>query len=1049
MAGKPKKKSTGIVNAAIGALAVVLAILIVWMMNLVSGIQGTARIVNYAGLVRGKTQRIVKLEISKQPQDGMIADIDAFIGGLRFGNEELNLVRLNDDAFQSKMQELDDYFQTLKQEINRVRAVGADNTDIIPISETFFGICDDATGLAEAYSQRKATSLSVLEKYITADIICLMALIVYALVQALRYAAMNRVLQSKVYKDEATGLPNKNKCEELLSDPEIPGEDVGVCSFDLNDLRRINNSMGHEAGDAYIRAFAQQLRLAMPQQHFVGRAGGDEFLAVTHGLDKAGMSQCLDGVRRHMAEYNQNHPDMPISYAVGAALAREEGPCTMRELFNAADKNMYINKNHVKREEAAAERRLNYQLLRRVRELGYSFSDCLYCDARQDTYRVIRGSESFFLAADGSYSGAVEQIVAEQVAPGDRRRVWEQLQPDALGKELGPDAPAVQVQYQPSGGGQAAYSRLIPVFVDRDAAGKLHHFLLAFQTIRDDRPSSGDAKEQLAQYYEQLKQSILENDSYVDAMLSTADAIYSVDLTQDILERRFLKEEDGPALPVIDYPLPGSYQDYCREYARLVTQDTLESYRLTDSPAKLLKRFSSGDKQFTVEYRVDGPDGGRWVQKTTLMSDGLVYDPATRQERAVVHGLILLKDTTQFHQREQEEHARLQAAYDQATSANQAKTEFLSRMSHDIRTPINGIMGMLSIIQKNREDRATVDRCLEKVQASSQHLLSLINDVLDMSKLESGHIQLEHVSFDLTDLLGQVRVLDESLVEGTGLTYRCHPLAQEPVWVVGSPLHLRQILLNLFSNSVRYNKQGGSIDTWVTRRSVQGDAAVFEFKIQDTGVGMSPEFVQNSLFQPFSQEHPGARTLYQGTGLGISIVKELVTRMNGSIQVDSAPGVGTTFTVALPLPLAQPPQQAAPAAQAEPTRSLDGLTVLLTEDNALNMEIAQFFLQDAGASVIQAWNGQQALDIFQSSQPGEINAILMDVMMPVMNGLEATRRIRALSRPDAGTVPILAMTANVFADDVAQCRQAGMNDHLSKPLGEEKLRRAILKCLPQ
>lgn len=209
MAGNPKKKSTGIVNAAIGALAVVLAILIVWMMNLVSGIQGTARIINYAGLVRGKTQRIVKLEISGQPQDGMIADIDAFIAGLRFGSDKLSLVRLNDDAFQSKMQELDDYFQALKQEIGRVRAVGSNNTDIIPISETFFGICDDATGLAEAYSQRKATSLSALEKYITADIVVLMLLIGYQLFQALHTAAMNRALQHKVYLDAATACPTR------------------------------------------------------------------------------------------------------------------------------------------------------------------------------------------------------------------------------------------------------------------------------------------------------------------------------------------------------------------------------------------------------------------------------------------------------------------------------------------------------------------------------------------------------------------------------------------------------------------------------------------------------------------------------------------------------------------------------------------------------------------------------------------------------------------------------------------------------------------------
>lgn len=298
MVGNPKKKSTGIVNAAIGALAVVLAILIVWMMNLVSGIQGTARIINYAGLVRGKTQRIVKLEISGQPQDGMIADIDAFIDGLRFGSDELSLVRLNNDAFQRKMQELDDYFQALKQEIGRVRAVGSNNTDIIPISETFFGICDDATGLAEAYSQRKATSLSALEKYITADIVVLMLLIGYQLFQALRTAAMNRALQHKVYLDAATGLPNKNKCEELLDDPTPPAPETGVCSFDLNNLRRINNSMGHEAGDAYIRRFAVALRAAMPEEHFVGRTGGDEFLAVTHGPDADALQKLLSHVRK-------------------------------------------------------------------------------------------------------------------------------------------------------------------------------------------------------------------------------------------------------------------------------------------------------------------------------------------------------------------------------------------------------------------------------------------------------------------------------------------------------------------------------------------------------------------------------------------------------------------------------------------------------------------------------------------------------------------------------------------------------------------------------
>ena len=261
-----KKKTSNIIQICIGVLAVVLAALIIVMMGIVSSIQGTARVVNYAGLVRGKTQRIIKLEISGQPEDGMIQDIEAFVDGLRNGNGELGLVRLDDGAFQSKMQELEEYFAALHYEILRVREVGYENTEIIDKSERFFEICDEATGLAEAYSQRKASSLTVIEKYITIDIIVLMLLIGYEFIKAVRFAAMNRALQKKVYLDKATGLPNKNKCEELLDDPEPAAENVGVCSFDLNNLRRINNSMGHEAGDAYIRRFAVCLRASMPAE---------------------------------------------------------------------------------------------------------------------------------------------------------------------------------------------------------------------------------------------------------------------------------------------------------------------------------------------------------------------------------------------------------------------------------------------------------------------------------------------------------------------------------------------------------------------------------------------------------------------------------------------------------------------------------------------------------------------------------------------------------------------------------------------------------------
>ena len=305
---KNKKKKSSIIQVSIGVLVVILAILIIIMMGIVSDIQGTARIVNYTGLVRGETQRIIKLEVAGEQDDAMIQEVRSFIDGLRNGNTKLNLVYLKDRDFQNKMQELDEGFSGLYNEICLGRSEGYEKTDIIPRSEDFFVICDEATGLAEKYSQKKATSLSLLEKYITADIVVLMLLIGYEFIKAIQYAAMNRLLQRKVYLDDATGLPNKNKCEELLSETE-PDADTGVCSFDLNNLRRINDSRGHEAGDAYIRRFAICLRASMPAEQFVGRAGGDEFLAVTHGLDREQLTQCLEKVRRDMTEESRVYPD--------------------------------------------------------------------------------------------------------------------------------------------------------------------------------------------------------------------------------------------------------------------------------------------------------------------------------------------------------------------------------------------------------------------------------------------------------------------------------------------------------------------------------------------------------------------------------------------------------------------------------------------------------------------------------------------------------------------------------------------------------------------
>ena len=1046
---KKTSKSSRLIRGGLAVFTIILVILIFGVIHVVSGIQGTARVVNYAGLVRGGTQRMVKMEIAGEPQDKLIETIQSYIDGLRKGSKELDFVRLDDREFQDKMQELDICFQKLKKEIYLVREKGYQNTEIISKSEKFFGICDEAVGLSEIYSQERATALEKLERLIVLDVFCLILLTVIELIKAIRYAALNRALQKKVYLDEATGLPNKNKCEELLSDFSLLEESIGVCVFDLNNLRIINNSMGHEMGDEYIRRFAMLLRESVPEEHFVGRAGGDEFIAIMKNQSHEQMQEILKRLRAHVWKYSEDHTDMPISYAVGYALSEDQDDCTMRTLFAAADKNMYINKNHMKLEEAAVIREQDQKLLRKVNVLGKPFSDCLYCDAKRDTYRTIRRSDNFFLAKEGNYSGAVEQITEEQVTEEDRSNVESMIRKETLNEILSQDNPVVEVQYQCQGK-DTVYGRLTVIYVDQDENSDLHHFLLAFENIHCDYDVA-DAKQQLMLFYEQMKQSILENGNYVDALLETATTVYSVNITEDRVEQNFIRKEQSHqiSLSELGLELPCSYNEYCRRRSEQITRETLESYRIIDTVSKLLKRFAAGEKQITVEYRERNADGSyRWVQKTILMSESIVYDRDSDSEKKVIYGMVLLKNTTDLHQREQQEMDRLKAAFQEAETANKAKTAFLSRMSHDIRTPINGIMGMLQIISKNRDDHEKVDDCLEKIQISAEHLLALINDVLDMSKLEAGKVELDHIPFNLTDVLKVAYALNDAQISLGGITFISHPYELQHTELIGSPLHLRQILLNLFNNAMKYNRPSGTIDTYTRELSFDGQKTVIEFKIVDTGIGMSEEFVKKELFKPFTQEKTDeARTEYKGTGLGMAIVKELVEKMGGTIQAESVLGKGSTFTVVIPFEIDKTPEQHVPFGASEQiqTEDLKGTRILLVEDNELNMEIAEFMLEDGGAVVLKAWNGKEAIEIFEKSEPGEIDLIMMDIMMPVMDGLEATRQIRALDRPDAATIPIVAMTANAFSDDIRRSREAGMNEHLSKPLEMEKIIRTAAR----
>ena len=368
-------------------------------------------------------------------------------------------------------------------------------------------------------------------------------------------------------------------------------------------------------------------------------------------------------------------------------------------------------------------------------------------------------------------------------------------------------------------------------------------------------------------------------------------------------------------------------------------------------------------------------------------------------------------------------------------------------MSHDIRTPINGIIGMLNIGDHFPQDMEKQTECREKIRGASMFLFELVNDVLDMSKMESGEIELEQKPFDLRETLDEVVSMIEVQAVERGLEFS-YKRQEGAHWdVIGSPVHLRQILMNIAGNAVKYNREKGSLHLFCRELSCDGENAEFEFVCSDTGKGMSREF-QKHMFEPFSQEEKGARTTFGGSGLGLSIVKKLVEKMDGQIQVESREGEGSTFTITLPLkinPLAAPTEpDKNPKSQ---SRSIAGSKILLVEDNELNMEIAEFILQNEGAVVRKAWNGQEAVEIFRSSEEGEFDVILMDVMMPVMDGLTASRKIRDMDRWDAKEVPIIAMTANAFEEDRRRSREAGMNRHLAKPLDAQEIVRTIAESI--
>ncbi|WP_230308197.1 ATP-binding response regulator [Faecalibacillus intestinalis] len=390
--------------------------------------------------------------------------------------------------------------------------------------------------------------------------------------------------------------------------------------------------------------------------------------------------------------------------------------------------------------------------------------------------------------------------------------------------------------------------------------------------------------------------------------------------------------------------------------------------------------------------------------------------------------------------------AELLIAAKKAEAANEAKTEFLQRMSHDIRTPINGIRGMVNMADHYADDMEKQTEYRTKVKEASNLLLELVNDVLDMSKLESGEVVLEESPFNLSSIFREVfNVIEQMAAEqNIRIVWEKKEIIHRDL--IGSPMYVKRVMMNILSNAVKYNRENGQIYiSWREIPSEQPEMTIMEFVCRDTGIGMTDEF-QKHIFEPFAQEHTGSRTKFTGTGLGMPITKKLVEKMGGTVTFESEKGVGTTFVIRVPFKIdldADKREEQTDASE----KSIKGLHILLAEDNELNMEITEFVLQNEGADLTKSWDGQEAVELFRNSEPGEFDVILMDIMMPVMDGYEAAKMIRSLDREDAKEIPIIAMTANAFTEDRIKAKAAGMDEHVAKPVDVELLIKVIHKLV--
>ncbi|MDO4523304.1 MAG: response regulator [Eubacteriales bacterium] len=554
-------------------------------------------------------------------------------------------------------------------------------------------------------------------------------------------------------------------------------------------------------------------------------------------------------------------------------------------------------------------------------------------------------------------------------------------------------------------------AQFMPVSYDTD--GSLKEVIYAVQHIQDRK---------------------LESLVYQNALESNAAFIFHFDLTEGILGEDFRPVARKLVRDFSDFSFPMEYDQFISESYKIIKARPLENKDFKFTREEMLKRYGMGETRFRAEYYAEAYD--------RFFGDEFFLIP--NEENGHIIAMAVGSDITVEHRKEEAARKTLENALREAERANNAKTDFLSRVSHDMRTPINGVMGMLHILKENIDDKEKVLECIGKIEEAGSQLKYMINDVLDLSHIESGKIELQYETFQLAELITALFGSFQILADEKGVVLIPPGCDFGHAFVTGSPTHLSRIITNITTNAVKYTPVGGRVESFVSEKPLDEKHIWFEITIKDTGIGMSKEFL-SKIYEPFARENQALDIVHDGTGLGMTITKELVTLMHGDIVIESAVGLGTTVTVGIPLEIADGAVHKEKAEKE--TYCIDGKRMLLVEDNEMNQEIAKYILNKKGVCVDTAINGRMAVEMFQNSAPGTYDFILMDLMMPVMNGLDATRRIRQSAHADAKTIPILATSANAFVDDIKACMEAGMNDHIAKPLDIHKMMATISKYL--